>query len=157
MGVSFQSDTHPMKRYFFSALLALSLAPASWAAVAHDNAATPLVLAQNYQVATAQNLSAATASATDPLLTGVSAGRTLWYKIPPIWTGAGTQFSTSSTIRSSTATATMQLYKVIDHDNTVSGLVPVLNPVQVAPGQSATLSYDFRWCLAADGRCRADQ
>ncbi len=102
-----------------SLVLGLSILPAVSAAVpANDTIPKATMLKGGYARITGQNLSLATASPTDPLIGGASAGKTLWYSVP----APATSGFLILDFKSSTAAASATVFNVQDPDNPVSSL-----------------------------------
>lgn|GEM_PF-4963296 len=103
-----------------SFLLSLSiLATAHAAAPANDSILKATVLAGNFSTLTAQDLTLATSSTTDPLVGGIGTGKTLWYRFPtPVQNSA-----LDITIKSTTAAGTALIFRALDPDNLAGSLV----------------------------------
>jgi hypothetical protein len=114
--------------FTFSALAAQAAAPVN------DIAAKAIKLTSNYQVLPAVDLSTATAASTDPLVNGVSAGKTVWYKLPRTMNDGLVTWSL--TITSTTGVGYAVPFYQHDPDNPLTGLVSYGTTYNIAAGQT---------------------
>ncbi|MCX6855643.1 MAG: hypothetical protein NTV80_12155, partial [Verrucomicrobia bacterium] len=121
------------------ALSLLSLSAAHAAAPINDSAAKAIEVTSNYKLMPVVNLSTASAATTDPLLSGVSAGKTVWYRLPHTANTPWTFWTL--TITSTTGVGSAVVYTQEDVDNPLTSLA---NPTSVsfAAAQGVTLSFN---------------
>ena len=117
-----------------------AISAAHAAAPVNDSILKATVLTGNFSKLTAQDLTLATSSTTDPLLGGIGTGKTLWYRFPtPVQNG-----TLAITIKSTTAAGTALLFRVQDPDNVAGSLFQLSSATFTAAG-SATVTANINF------------
>ncbi|MCX6854989.1 MAG: hypothetical protein NTV80_08805, partial [Verrucomicrobia bacterium] len=104
-----------LKHTLILTLSLLSLSAAHAAAPTNDSSAKAINLPTGFNTLPAVDLTTATAATTDPLISGVSAGKTVWYKVTPPSTQIEQTYSVD--IESTTGAGTVLDCKLLDADN----------------------------------------
>jgi Calx-beta domain len=146
-----------LKHTLILTLSLLSLTAAQATAPANDRIENAIKLSGNYNKITSQDLTLATADVMDPLLSGASAGKTLWYAFPYFPAVGTLQFTISST----TAVGSATIFIALDRDNPRGSLRQV-NTSAITNGQTMTISTAFNGqplylMLAGTGQCGVTQ
>jgi hypothetical protein len=134
------------KTYCLIILASLSSFPGvSWAAAPlHDVATRALELTGPLITAPTVDLTEATAAATDPMINGASAGKTVWYKVPRAKNAS--KLFCFAEITSLTGSGKMSLYRQRDPENPLTSLIDpfsAIAPVSFSPGQSVSLNFEI--------------
>jgi Calx-beta domain len=109
----------------------------------NDSATSAVVLSGSQLSPPAVDLSRASAALTDPLISGASAGKTVWYKIPRNQDEPATYWVVEVT--SLTGTGKMALFLQRDPENPLTSLTdtnPATTPVSFAPGETVSMLFE---------------
>lgn len=134
--------------YCLILLVCLSSLPGIAAAAVplHDVATRAVELKGSLINTPTVDLSTATAAATDPLIAGASAGKTVWYKVPK--TIKGMKLFGYVEVTSLTGAGKISLYRQRDPENPLTSLIdpfPATAPVSFAPGQTVSLKFEVTY------------
>ncbi len=109
------------------------------AAPVNDTLAKATTLTGNHRKLTGQSLLQATPQATDPMINGTSAGKTVWYQAfaPARYAKMTLEITCTSGV------ITPMLYEVMDISNPAGSLYPDSTAQAISAGQKLRLSYVF--------------
>lgn len=129
-----------MKRILLTLALG-SFTLAAQAAPAHDSAASAYTFSTNLQAGPITDLNTATAAVTDPLISGISAGKSVWFKLPR--QVHSPELTLTVDVLSSTGVGVACLYEQRDPENPLTSLEQKGSPSSFTAGQTVRLSIQL--------------